>query len=983
MTSFLDAPSPAARLMEERLRRMFTDLQPRLERGEMRRAYGRDAEIGEVLRLLQSPLPRHPVLLGRSGVGKTALMYQIADLVRRGDCPEPLRGMRLLQTSPRQLLGALPAGEAAMAALRELWSTFREGGPALVLLQNAQEAADYPELAATLADLFDDPGEAPIRILAEARADRWSHLQTKVTAYTRVFVPVSLREIEDEALDALLRAACADLEAEYGVAVAASARERAVDLTQRYIPTRAQPGKAFQLLEETLATRAGAGDGLAEIGAREVTERFSTTTQLPMMLLDDAVLWDEEAVRGHLQGRVLGQELAVEATLQRLSLLKAGIHDPRRPLGVFFFLGPTGVGKTELAKALASFLFGRDDQLVRLNMTDYSEPWQFSELFGVADPDEPIEQQRGQLAVRLGDQLFTVLLLDEFEKAHANIFQRFLQLFDEGILINGAGEEVNVRNSIIILTSNLASSGGAIEDWGFARATGGETLEQRVMRSAESFFAPEFLNRIDGVVFFHPLDRATVRRIAFRELNDLFRREGLARRGIRLEWDDSVVDWILDRGYSERYGARFLRRQIEKSVSYSLARALITQPVPRGSHVRIYVMGGPRGQIKAKVLPPDAEVLAGNVAIDAETRRRVVDIAGIKAALPELRARVERVAGAHASPAMRAERDHLLEALGRPDFWDDVERGRRQMQALGALSARIELVDALRQLLDDIEVLVPEIYGASDHGKIAAVARVHGELQTNLDRAELDLHFVDDWDPLDAWITITAGGGGDGTSAAWAAEVVEMYLAWARSRGFEPAVVDESVAPGGKVLLRARLRVAGYGAFALLRHETGAHRLVEGVDDGGRATRHANVVVWPLVDPDAHPLLLADLQLDGAAAGGRGNFLKRLRSRVTVTHRPSNRMVECAGEGSLGETEALALELMRARIVAEEQGIGRDAAGGEWGDVARVYHRHREQGVRDVRTGVVLKSIRNVLAGRIDPFLQALLERRRDSVDAV
>ena len=982
MTSFPTAPNPASRLTEERLRRMFSDLRPRLERGETRRAYGREAAIGEVLRLLQSPLPRHPVLLGRSGVGKSAMMYQIADLVRRGDCPEPLRGMRLLQTSPRQLLSGLPAGEAAIAALRELWSTFRESGPALVLLQSAQEAADYPELVATLADLLNDPGEAPIRLLAEARADRWSHLQTKGTTYTRVFVPVMLSEIEGEALSALLQAACADLEVEYGVPVNASARERAVDLTQRYIPTRAQPGKAIQLLEETLAMQAGADDGMAEITAREVTERFATMTQLPMMLLDDEVLWDEEAVRSHLQGRVLGQELAVEATLQRLSLLKAGIHDPRRPLGVFFFLGPTGVGKTELAKALASFLFGRDDQLVRLNMTDYTEPWQFAQLFGDADPDEPIEQQRGQLAVRLADQLFSVLLLDEFEKAHPNIFQRFLQLFDEGIMINGAGEEVNVRNSIIILTSNLASSGGAIEEWGFARATRGETLEQRVMRSAESFFAPEFLNRIDGVVFFHPLDRATVRRIAFRELNDLFRREGLARRGIHLEWDDSVVDWILDRGYSQHYGARFLRRQIEKSVSYSLARALITQPVARGSHVRIYVVGGPRGEIKAKVLPPDTEVSSGNVAFDVETRPRDVDIARIKAALPELRARVERVAGVHASPAMRAERDHSLEALAHPEFWDNAERARRRMQALGALSARIELVDGLLQLLGDIEALVPEIYGASDRGKIAAVARTYGELLINLDRAELDLHFVDDWDPLDAWVTITPGGGGDGRSAAWAVELVEMYLAWARSRGFEAVVVDEAVAPGSKILLRARLRVAGYGTFALLRHETGAHRLVEGVDDGGRTTRYANVLVWPQIDPDVH-LLLADLELDGATANGRGNFLKRLRSRVTVTHRPSNRMIECVGEGSLAETEALTLELMRARIVVEEQESGRSAAGDDWGDVARVYHRHREQGVRDVRTGVVVKSIRSVLAGRIDPFLKAMLERRRrEPVDA-
>jgi ATP-dependent Clp protease ATP-binding subunit ClpC len=564
------------------LARCFTELTPQVVQ-TVRRAYGREAEATEVLQLLASPLPRHPVLLGRSGVGKTAVAQEVALRVQRGACPEALRGLRVLATSPRQLLAGLPPGDGWRSALPQLWEHMRTIGPVLILLQQAHEAAgagrrgsDETDLAGSLTALLGAGGPADranVRVLAEAPADRWSHLSASVVLYTNLFVPLTLAEPEGEALQAVIDAACNDLEVEHEVIVTPAARQQAVELTRRYVVNAAFPGKALALLEETMA-----GAGRESVEPVQVTARFAQRTGLPFILLDENEVWPEEAVRAQFQRRVLGQELAVEAILQRLSLLKAGIHDPNRPLGVFLFVGPTGVGKTELAKALAHFLFGRDDRLVRINMADYSESWQFSQLFGDPDPDEPIEVQRGQLTTRLGEQSFTVLLLDEFEKAFFNIYQRFLQLFDEGVLINGAGEEVNLRNSIIILTSNLAANQPPKGLIGFSPGAP-ETLEERVLRTAEEFFTPEFVNRIDQVVFFQPLSRATVRRIAFRELENMFQREGIVRRQVQIELEDRVVDWVLEQGYSARFGARYLRRQIEKSISYPIARALIAQPV--------------------------------------------------------------------------------------------------------------------------------------------------------------------------------------------------------------------------------------------------------------------------------------------------------------------------------------------------------------------------------------------------------------------
>lgn len=980
-------PTPET-LADHWMQRCYTDLTARLTQGEVRRAYGRDTEVAELLRLLASPLPRHPVLLGRSGVGKSALAMEAARLIHDGSCPPSLRGLRLLSTSPRQMMGAFPPGNGWQSSFSELWEQLQADGPFLLLLHNAHEAvgmgardSEDPDLASALTEsIMGSASDVNVRILAEARGDRWGYLSSTVVNYTRLFVPFRLEEPEDAALMAVLESACRDLEGEHSVLVTAAARQRAVDLTRRYVVNAAMPGKALALLEETMAAQSSDGAALPEIDSHDVTARFANQTGLPMVLLDERELWDEGAVRSYFQERVLGQELAVEAVLQRLSLLKAGIHDPNRPLGVFLFIGPTGVGKTELTKTLARFLFGKEERLVRINMADYSEYWQFTQLFGSPDPDAPIEVQRGQLTTRLGDQSFTVLLLDEFEKAYPNIFQRFLQLFDEGVLINGAGEEVNLRNSIIILTSNLAADMRQ-QALGFLSAQASETMEQRVMRTAEEYFTPEFVNRIDQIVFFHPLSRATMRRIGFRELQRLFQREGILRREIQIEWDDNVVDWIVARGYSERFGARYLRRQIEKSISYPIAKALVSQRVEPGSLLRVYVRGGENGQIEA-VAMPSKEALALGEATVGLSNQRPVTLDEIKADLPTLRARVERAAEIHRLEPLRARRDELLAAISRPDFWDQPEGSQRHLQELGTLSARVELIESLMRAVEEADDLLQNLWGRSDRGKIAALGRLYSQLTRDLDRAELDLSFVDAFDPMDAWLTVQAGGEVGGDGGKWAAEMVKMYLAWAKGRGFEAAVVDESVTSDGRTLLYARLRFNGHGAFALLRGENGVHRLVEAAGDRGHAIHHARVSVWPQAEDEQRPLVLADLTLEGRAISEKGQFLKRLRSRVTVTHRPSGHQLESATEGSLHETEAMALALLRGWLVAQANGLEAAPGSAPWGDVVRTYQRHREQGVRDLRTGTVIRSIRHVLSGRLDPFLMAALAQRAQATSS-
>jgi ATP-dependent Clp protease ATP-binding subunit ClpC len=967
--------------MNPLIARCFIDLTTRILPDGVPYAFGRDVETDELLRILAAPITRHPVIIGQTGVGKSALLHEVARRLLRGECPPSLANLRLLATTPRQLLAGLPPGDGWRTALPELWEEVVSAGPLLLFLHEAHDAVGLgnrfshePDIAAVLTDILPrNYGDVTLRLVAEAREDRWGHLSSGRLSFTTLFLPFRMPEPQGELLDAILATAGQQLESKHNVLLTESARIRAIDLTRRYVVKQAQPGKSLALLEETMAAIPRPEGEVPEVNASAVTARFAQRTGLPMVLLDEEALWQEEAVREFFQRRVLGQELAVESVIQRLSLLKAGIQDSRRPLGVFLFIGPTGVGKTELTKALTSYLFGREDWLVRINMADYSEHWQFSQLFGVPDPDEPLEVQRGLLTTRLGEQTFTILLLDEFEKAHPNIFQRFLQLFDEGVLINGAGENINLRNSFIILTSNLAADMRQ-QSIGFLRGDQAETIEQRVMRTAEEYFTPEFVNRIDQIVFFQPLSRATTRQITIRELESLMQREGLKRREIRIEWDDSLIDWVVSRGYSERFGARYLRRQIEKLISYPVARALVSQPVQSGSLLRIYVRGGENGVVKATLMPPAEATSLGETMIELDGVRRRLTIEELREEIPPLRERVEKAVTLHQLPELRTRRDELLAQMGQPDFWDNGNANQRLLAELGTLSARVELMDSLTRAANEANDLLEKMWGKNDFASLGALGRLHFQLRRDLARAELDLSFTDAFDPLDGWITLSSSGEEVAEEAKWLGELVGMYLGWAKERRFEALVVDEL--RDDNRLRHVRIRVNGHGAFALLRGENGLHRLVESAETGGMTTRQVRVTVHPQIEGDQFPIPYNELILDGAPVTVKGQFLKKLRSRVTVIHRPTRETIEVCSEGALQESEILAINLLRAALTAKENSLIPAPDESPWGDVVRNYQRHREHGVRDVRTGLAARNIRHVLSGKIDPFLMAALVRR-------
>jgi len=311
-----------------------------------------------------------------------------------------------------------------------------------------------------------------------------------------------------------------------------------------------------------------------------VLNEFIRSSGLPRNLVDDRVRLDYDEVLAGFRDRIIGQDAACAAAAQLVTTFKAGMQDPRRPIGVLLFCGPTGVGKTEMSKQMTAAFFGAaesGERLLRLDMSEYTGFAAAERLLRKPDgtPSEFVQKMRRQP--------FRLVLLDEVEKADPEVFDLFLRMFDEGILHDTEGRPTNFRSAVVIMTSNLGASSSAQVGFG--------DEAPRFESAAMSFFRPEFFNRMDAVVTFNGLAPADVEKIAALELRLIAEREGLAERQLSLTWDESLVAWLAERGYDRRYGARPLQRLIEEAVMTPLAKALAQIPDARGESLHLALVG--------------------------------------------------------------------------------------------------------------------------------------------------------------------------------------------------------------------------------------------------------------------------------------------------------------------------------------------------------------------------------------------------------
>jgi ATP-dependent Clp protease ATP-binding subunit ClpC len=633
------------------LERFGVDLTDLARTGKLDPVIGRDDEILRLMEVLIRRTKNNPVLIGEPGVGKTAVVEGLAQRVVGEDVPEPLRDKRIVALD----MGLLLAGSKFRGEFEErLKSVVEEvkasSGQVILFIDELHTlvGAGSAEGALDAANLLKPAlARGELRCVGATTLDDYRQGIERDPALERRFAPVFVDEPSIEETIEILSGLRERYQEHHELEIADEAIEAAVQLSDRYIQDRSLPDKAIDLIDEAsskvrlrtakeraaspsaqiarLKTQedeawqerdyeaaarfrqervkleeehpevAGSEEQRHRVGAEEVAEVVAQWTGIPVRSIfseeADKLLHLEEA----LHERVIDQEPAIAAVADAIRRSRSGLGDPRRPIGSFLFLGPTGVGKTELAKTLAAFLFDDEDALLRIDMSEYREPHTVSRLFG-SPPGYVGYDQGGQLTEAVRRRPYQVILFDEVEKAHPEVWSALLQILDDGRLTDGHGRTVDFRNTVVIMTSNIGSVQAYSkrrDTLGFqtsgSEASADVAIERRLMAALKETFRPEFINRIDEIIVFHRLSAERLRLVVDKMLREL--RDRLAERQLSLELTDAAKDWLVRNGYDEEYGARPLRRLIQRHVENVLARRVLSGEYADGDSVLVDVEG--------------------------------------------------------------------------------------------------------------------------------------------------------------------------------------------------------------------------------------------------------------------------------------------------------------------------------------------------------------------------------------------------------
>lgn len=542
--------------------------------------YERESDVFDLVERLTKE-KASVIILGESGIGKTTVLTEAARQIERDLLKNPNEDEdfdpeyddknprhRFWQTNGGRLIAGMKYLGQWEERLENIIAELSDIDGVLCV-ENLLDLVRYggrgaeESLAAFLVPYL-QRGE--IRIVAEATPAELDACRRLLPQFAGLFQIVRLPEFTaDKALTVLTR--IAEIAARnHGIEYSASVLTLVYRLFTRFMPYQKFPGRTTRFLAEIFENAAKARR--KEVTTEDVIENFIKLTGLPELFLRDEITLDYADVVKNFEAEVIGQTAACEQAARIVTTFKAGLNDPRRPLGVFLFAGPTGVGKTELAKSLARFFFGGDkeekEKIVRLDMSEYNLSGAASRLLTKAD-GEPSD-----LIQKVREKPFSVVLFDEIEKADAQVFDVLLGLFDEGRLTDRFGRVTNFTSTVVIMTSNLGAERFAKGDIGF-----GESGNVSNEKEIKAFFRPEFFNRLDGVVQFKPLDQASLYQITEKEIAAVARREGLTQKGIRLGWTKDVVEFLAKKGFDPRFGARPLQRTIETLLTAPLAEFLL------------------------------------------------------------------------------------------------------------------------------------------------------------------------------------------------------------------------------------------------------------------------------------------------------------------------------------------------------------------------------------------------------------------------
>ena len=590
--------------------------------GKMDPVIGRDREIERAIQILSRRSKNNPVLIGEPGVGKTAVAEGLAQRISDGNVPEDLRNKRIVSVDLTAMLaGTKYRGDFEERVKCVLHEVQRAGNVILFIDElHTIVGAGSAEGAIDAANILKPAlGRDELQIIGATTLEEYRKYIEKDAALERRFQPVRIAEPTPEQSLLILRGLRERLEAHHRLHITDDALRKAITLSVRYIGDRWLPDKAIDLVDEAASrvrmqalvqpervhalemqltnTTADMENAVRAQNFERAAEIVSLWTGIPVAGITSSESKQLLQMEASLRRRVVGQEEAVHAVSNAIRRSRVGLGDPNRPIGSFLFLGPTGVGKTELCRALAEALFGDEKALIRVDMSEYMERHSVSRLIG-SPPGYIGHEEGGQLTEKVRRKPYSVVLFDEIEKAHEDVFNLLLQVMEDGQLTDSLGRKVNFRNAVVVMTSNVGAK--AITDsrrsLGFTQQTGegaGRTdaeIRSMVMSDLKKTFRPEFLNRVDDIIVFHKLTRANIRQIAQKLLDTVNTR--MERAGVELQVPDAALDALSATGYDPVYGARPLRRAIQSTIADQAAGMLLDGTLQQGDVVTAEVHDG-------------------------------------------------------------------------------------------------------------------------------------------------------------------------------------------------------------------------------------------------------------------------------------------------------------------------------------------------------------------------------------------------------
>jgi ATP-dependent Clp protease ATP-binding subunit ClpC len=663
---------------------MGMDLTAAARAGKLDPVIGREKEIERVIQILSRRLKNNPALIGEPGVGKTAIAEGLAQKIIAGEVPETLSGKRLLTLDVGSLVAGTKYRGEFEERLKKIIEEIRTSGDCIIFIDELHTlvGAGAAEGAVDAANILKPAlSRGELQCIGATTLDEYRKYIERDQALQRRFQEVIVRESTVEETIDILKGIREKYEQHHRLTISDAAIKAAAEMASRYITDRFLPDKAIDLIDEA-ASRVRMQRSLAPlnlkeamkgleavlnekeaaiqqqeyelaaelrdrevklrdriaklesgwhkeqgnekpiVGEEDIAQIVSMWTGIPVMRIAQ-----EESVRllqmeEALHKRVIGQQEPIDTISKAVRRARAGLKDPKRPIGSFIFMGPTGVGKTELAKALAEFMFGSEDALIKIDMSEFMERHAAARLVG-APPGYVGYEEGGQLTEAVRRKSYSVILLDEIEKAHPDVFNMLLQILEDGKLTDAKGRTVDFRNTIVIMTSNVgASEMNKAASIGFGMGKDREKASQqeydrmkdKVLGELKNTFKPEFLNRIDAIIVFHSLKKEEVRQIVDLMLSRV--RAQLTEQQIELIVPDDTKDFLVVKGFDPAFGARPLRRTIQNMVEDPLAEGLLQGKFKPGEVVEALVVDGelvlePRRQLELPPPPPEAALSAG------------------------------------------------------------------------------------------------------------------------------------------------------------------------------------------------------------------------------------------------------------------------------------------------------------------------------------------------------------------------------------